>query len=181
MATGLTRLGRVLRPALAVGGSDDDSGFDPRNPGTGGSAAGTGTGGTILGSGGTISSGDGSAASGGSGGLSPDAACAIGREEATLEPVALFVMLDTSGSMVQDGSQKWNNAKQGIRDFVNSQAAAGLKVALTYFPNNDSACDGSGYDLADVTGSAGVAMGPLPGSVPTPVAPHRQTQRAAST
>jgi hypothetical protein len=178
MATGLTRLGRSLRPALAVGmgafglssivaacgGSDDDGGFDPRNPGAGGSAANTGTGGTFIGSGGTISRGDGSAASGGSGGLSPDAACAIGSQEATLQPVALFVMLDTSSSMVQNGSQKWTNAKQGIRDFVNSQAAAGLKVALTYFPNNDSACDGSGYDLADVTGSAGVAMGLLPGN-----------------
>lgn len=180
MATGLTRLGRLLRPALAVGmgafglssivaacgGSDDDSGFDPRNPGTGGSAAGTGTGGTILGSGGTINSGDGSAASGGSGGLSPDAACAVGSQEATLEPVALFVMLDTSGSMVQNGSQKWTNARQGIRDFVNSPTAAGLKVALTYFPKNDddpNACDGADYDLADITGTTGVPMGLLPG------------------
>ncbi|HMJ15211.1 MAG TPA: vWA domain-containing protein, partial [Polyangiaceae bacterium] len=176
MIMGLSRLGRLIRPAFVValsafgassifgacGGSDNDEGFDPRSRGQGGSSASGGNGGTLPGTGGSILGNDGSSGEGGE--LTPDAACAVGNVEATLEPVALLVMLDTSSSMVQDGSQKWANAKQGISSFVSSPTAAGLKVALTYFPNNDAACDGSGYDLADVTGGAGVAMGILPGN-----------------
>jgi hypothetical protein len=154
--------------ATACGNSGDDSTFDPRNGqgGTAGSSNGgaAGSAGVLAGAGGSlVPPADGAGGSGGSD-VSPDAACATGTVEAKLQPVSLFIMLDTSGSMVQDGSQKWANAKQGITSFVSSTGAAGLKVALAYFPNTDSACDGSGYDVADVVAPNGVAMGLLPGN-----------------
>lgn len=88
-------------------------------------------------------------------------------------------MLDTSQSMVQNDSPKWANAKSGINSFVTSPGAAGLNVALAYFPNADSACDGSGYDLADVVAPNGVPMGALPGNA-TAIATSLQNKQTTS-
>jgi Mg-chelatase subunit ChlD len=157
----------------AACGDSKDSTFDPRS-GQGGSAASgasggnagnAASGGSLIGAGGTNGTGD---SGGGMGGeLNADAACATGTVAASLEPVSLFIVLDTSSSMVQNGSTKWTNARQGIRDFVASPTAAGLKVALSYFPqhtSNSPACDGGEYDVADIVPPAGVAMGLLPGN-----------------
>jgi hypothetical protein len=140
--------------AVCIGagcGSSDDSGSE-FSGGNGGSSAGTGTGGS-----GAVSIGDGggTGGGGGSGGIDEDSACAADEQEAKLLPLAMFIMLDKSGSM--DDGGKWTAAVSALTQFVQDANSAGIKVALGYFPDGHS-CNGAGYDVPDV------AMGLLPGN-----------------
>lgn len=107
-------------------------------------------------------------------------------------PKALYVMLDRSGSMVQDdlfallaaipfagpilaalfppGTNKWKLAVDGLTQFVNDPASNKLKMALHYFPNGGQ-CDGTGYDVPTVpmgpmAGTAAGVVSSLTGQVP---------------
>lgn len=124
--------------------------------GSGGSGASGNTGGYgAFGSGGFGADG-GIFGTGGSGaGSNPDAACAKQNFNANKIPVAMYIMLDKSGSM--GSNNKWQNAKSGIQQFVNDPASAGIKVALQYFPGSGS-CNGSGYN------QPAVPLGALPGN-----------------
>jgi len=70
-------------------------------------------------------------------------------------PVALFVMLDQSGSM-EDAPlfippNKWQVATDAINAFVNDPASADLDIALQYFPLENGDCvTGAGYSTPDV-------------------------------
>ena len=63
----------------------------------------------------------------------------------TYEPVALYVMMDRSSSMVglQGNPTSWPNATAALTDFVNDPLSTGLHVGLGVFP-----------DLANVCGAA---------------------------
>ncbi len=123
--------------------------------------------------------------------LSPERACAAEAIEAeTIERVVLvpveqevvvpsvfYLMLDSSGSMVQDpftleglveqildlfglgqsppNPTKWDFALAGLKSFMSDPASAGLELGLGYFPGGGT-CDGAGYDIP------AVALGVLP-------------------
>jgi Mg-chelatase subunit ChlD len=79
------------------------------------------------------------------------------------QPVALYFMLDQSGSMVD--MNKWGAAVTAINDFVNDPRSANIKVAMQMFsfnllgnPPGCSACDGSDCKVPMVP------MAPLPGA-----------------
>lgn len=78
--------------------------------------------------------------------LDPSAACGIGMVSAKLAPVNMFVMFDRSGSMDED--DKWSNATAALAAFFQSPGAAGLRVALRFFPHDEPAvgCTEDGCD-----------------------------------
>ena len=65
------------------------------------------------------------------------ASCAATTEEATELPLALYFMLDSSGSMddlVAPQKSKWNSVVSAMTAFVGDAASAGIAVGLQYFP-----------------------------------------------
>lgn len=116
------------------------SGCTPGNP-TGITGAG--------GSGGSASSGDGAStasgllANGTGAGTGGAASCGGSTVQAQLAPLAMFIMFDKSGSMGQNN--KWTNATAALKAFFQDPGAAGLEVALRFFP--DGACDGTSCDI----------------------------------
>jgi hypothetical protein len=65
------------------------------------------------------------------------ASCAATTEEATELPLALYFMLDSSGSMddlVAQTTSKWNAVVSAMNAFVGDAASAGIAVGLQYFP-----------------------------------------------
>lgn len=106
-----------------------------------------------------------------------------------LQPVALYVILDNSGSMnvvpgettgnnqaeTDDPLSKWNQAVSALTDFVNDPSSEGIDVAIQYF-NDAASQQGGGFggnddDEADTAGCDGtnhaqpdVEMGRLPGN-----------------
>jgi len=69
-------------------------------------------------------------------------------------PVAIYLMLDQSWSMVP----LWPGAFNSITAFVNDPVSAGINVAIQYFPDFAMVgqCNGTGYDVPEVP------MGELP-------------------
>lgn len=130
-------------------GSSGGSGLNQGSGGSGTSA----TGGSLNLGGGTSTGGT---ASGGSSTINPDAACATETAGGQLSPLAMDVLLDRSSSMGQNN--KWTDAKQGLSDFVDDPATAGIKIAFGFFPNPNADCDGTGYTTPLVP------MGLLPGN-----------------
>lgn len=90
--------------------------------------------------------------------------CAGTSSEAKSVELAMFVMLDKSGSMldsVSGGSTRWDTVKQALNQFFSSAEAAGIKVALNYFPlqaSGGTTCDSNYYY------NPAVPMGVLPGT-----------------
>ncbi len=86
-------------------------------------------------------------------------ACAATVVEARQAPVAVYVLLDRSGSMTF--SNKWATVVDGLSQFVALPAATGMHLALQYFPlevGHD--CAGGAYAVPEVS------MGELPGHAP---------------
>lgn len=85
----------------------------------------------------------------------------------TSKPVALFVMMDRSGSMVTGfpppaSADSWNNATAAITSFVTDSRTVGIDIGLGTFPagaNNTADCSG-GTDC----GTPVVPIAPLPGN-----------------
>lgn len=76
--------------------------------------------------------------------LTEDAACGIGTASATLRPLTLMIMFDRSGSMAEDSTinpvtklNRWQTATSALSMFFEDPRAAGLNVALRFFPDND--------------------------------------------
>jgi hypothetical protein len=68
-----------------------------------------------------------------------DAACATTTEKAQQVPLDLYVMLDSSGSMLSATSatgatSKWTAVTSALQTFVQDPKSAGLGVGLQYFP-----------------------------------------------
>ncbi|HVY46174.1 MAG TPA: vWA domain-containing protein [Minicystis sp.] len=163
------RLGRAplaaalgLGLALGVGAIGAGCG---KTQGSGG-AGGFGEGGSGSGNGHPASTGAAGGLSGGGfnpatgsstgSGADPDAACATSSSEASLIPVAMYIMFDDSGSMSQNN--KWNDASAALNAFFADPGSAGLKVALRFFP--DGACSDNQCD-ANACATPAVAMGAL--------------------
>jgi hypothetical protein len=122
--------------ALAVGCA-------PGNPNQIGNAGGSGGGSSSQKGGGDTSSSTGLLASGTGTGSGGAASCGGSTVQAQLAPLTMFIMFDKSGSMGQNG--KWMNASAALKAFFQDPGAAGLEVALRFFP--DGACDGNACDI----------------------------------
>jgi hypothetical protein len=75
--------------------------------------------------------------------------CSGGVSQASLRKVNMYVIVDRSLSMAGNG--KWDGARAALRDFFASQDAAGIGVALEFFPlsagvSGDASNDGCGMD-----------------------------------
>jgi hypothetical protein len=168
---------------VAMGCSTDTTGFNTSfgSPPTAGADAGGGAGsGPMAGTGASnlppsnvpIGGSSAGGAGGGSGGAGGEGPCAAESAEAkriervvefevvdtitTAKPVALYIVIDRSGSM---RGQRWNAAIQATQSFVSDPRSEGLDVALSYFPHNDAdwtiwlswipgfgpTCDGADY------------------------------------
>jgi hypothetical protein len=102
------------------------------------SGAGGGTAATTGSSTSTIAStGDGlvtSSSSGGSGGFGGGCAGVASKVEPT--PLDIFVMLDQSGSMLQDAGNllsRWQTVKQALTTFVQEPSTDGIGIGIQYF------------------------------------------------
>jgi hypothetical protein len=82
---------------------------------------------------------------------SPDAGCAATSAQATVEPLLLYILLDRSGSMLDD--QKWQKATAALAGFFASKDSAGLRVALGYFPLPQG-CQATFYETPAVEAGA---------------------------
>lgn len=179
-------------PSVAAG-----KGNQHQEAGTGDNVNGGGNG-SSDGGGGIIFGGDASRRGNGDGALTSDSACGksvLAPEAITVDasivenihctaeapqPLALYIMLDNSGSM--DDSNKWKNAVAAITSFVKSDTTAhgsawtcvnddggtvpppsdlpppgagSISVAIQYFhpqnaPNNSDVCDGSAHSTPAV-------------------------------
>jgi len=165
-------LGALFGGAYACAGGAGSS-ADGSAPG-GAAAAGGVAGSAIVsgGMGGTVDrAGSGSTPAAGSGGgvvidldasldappveLTEDAACGIGTAAASLRPLTLMIMFDRSGSLVNHSTidpvtmlDRWQTATSALSSFFGDPRAAGLNVALRFFPDNypegvctDATCD----------------------------------------
>lgn len=116
-------------PALASGGRAE------AGRSGGGGAAGSSSGGTPM----TVGVGGGSVVGlGGSiGAGGAPAACAVDTVTAKLVPLDLYLMLDSSESMLgrtSGGSDKWTEIGEALVSFLRDPGSAGLGVGLQYFP-----------------------------------------------
>jgi len=84
----------------------------------------------------------------GDGSLNKDAACAVETVQAEEIPIDLFIMADSSGSMVGDG---WSSQTAGLNAFFTDPLSKGISVAVSFFPQDgectsvDPVCSGSTY------------------------------------
>lgn len=110
----------------------------------GGASETTGAGGTQSVTSGTWAQGTGSTSSAGE--------CAGTVKKAKLTPATLFLLVDRSGSLKDDG--KWSKITSGIKDFLKAPASSGLNVGLNLFPQPDAMsfdlCDFHEYQTLDV-------------------------------
>jgi hypothetical protein len=92
-----------------------------------------------------------------------DAACGIGTAEATLSPVRILVMFDRSTSMLPStiGSitkpDRWASATSALKQFLSDPSAAGLGVALRFFPH-DLPAVGCTQEVCDMAACAEVLI-----------------------
>jgi hypothetical protein len=98
--------------------------------------------------------------------VTPDAACATGTASTALAGVNIIVMFDRSTSMNQSANQggatRWALTSAALTAFFQSTEAAGLKLALRFFPHDlpVPGCNEDGCDAA-ACGSPLVEVGAL--------------------
>jgi hypothetical protein len=178
--------------ALVVGSCNNDPGIMQAG-GNGGGNAPTPPGGGNNGSGNNGKGGNGvptppgGGANGGATGTGAGGTTGGGMEKCTAVgakamklPVDIYVLLDRSGSMLNDinddGSMtmppptpgvpiKWDSMVEALTKFVNAPSAAGLQLGLGVFPRNNmcrrqNCCDAAGYatPVVPVTALPGGAM-----------------------
>lgn len=76
-----------------------------------------------------------------SGETGPDGACSTVRSSAKLVPLDLYVMMDSSKSMIDadsNGKAKWDDLKIAMSGFFTDKDSAGFSVALKYFPDEQA-------------------------------------------
>lgn len=130
---GLVATGCGGSDGSTVNGSNNGSGASSSTGGsvslnTGGSNTGVGIGGGFIGSGVV---------------LDPKDACATGTANASLSGVNMFVMFDRSSSMNmqvgQGADTRWSLTSAALTEFFKSPDAAGLSLALRFFPHDQPA------------------------------------------
>jgi Mg-chelatase subunit ChlD len=165
---------------VACSGSKGETGFAPDNATSSGSSGSSGKGSS---SGGGGSSGDLLGGSDG-GSIAADAACATSAAKAQQQPLDMYIMLDQSGSMRDQG--KWTSVTGALNSFFTQPTAAGIGVGLQYFGLDNgglgSSCTASDYatpeiEIAALPGSASALSTSLGGHGPlsdTPTFPALQ-------
>lgn len=161
--------------ASACGGKDGSEVGRGDGDGTSGSAPGPEGGLNLGGSTGLPGGGPGT----GTGAvIDPDAACAKGTASANLAGVNMFVMFDRSTSMHDpagdSGSTRWELASAALEAFFASNEAAGLNLALRFFPH-DLPAAGCNQDACstDACAQALVNLGTLTAD-PAPADVHEE-------
>jgi hypothetical protein len=145
-----------------VNGAGGSSGATGGDPASGGSESGRG-GTEPNGGSNTIVVPDASMDASGDVIVEPDAACGIGTAEATLRPVRILVMFDRSTSMLPSmiGSvtkpDRSASATSALEQFLSDPSAAGLGVALRFFPH-DLPAAGCTQEVCDVAACAEVLV-----------------------
>ena len=147
-------LGALVLLGLVSAGCGGKDGSEVDGGNGDGKGASSSTGGLNIGA--TSSGGSSNGPLGGSSGvvISPDDACATGTANASLAGVNMFVMFDRSTSMndaaVRNGPTRWELASKALDAFFASTDAAGLKLALRFFPHDVPAagCSQNGCDVA---------------------------------
>jgi hypothetical protein len=178
--------GLLVATLFGCGGQDKRSGVNGDNSGASPSVSGSGnaTGGSGSGAGSASGSNTGGTSSGGGIDLGPvtddddddddivdpGEACAKGTASATLSSVNMFVMFDRSSSMTMPANQngtRWELTSTALNAFFASPEAAGLRLALRFFPHdlpaagcNQTGCDVTAcatqlVDLAELTTATG--------------------------
>lgn len=176
-----TGLGGGLGAAAAPSTGGSSSGGTGATPGgtaaTGGSGLSTSSGGS--GSGGPLVEVDASTTDG-STTVDEDAACGTGMASAALKEVNMFIMFDRSWSMTEcgdgggfgvmgdprctTGPSRWDLTSQALKQFVMDPAAADLRVALRFFPDDNPAVGCDGYQQQGFPGGGfGFGAGGMPG------------------
>ena len=105
--------------------------------GTGPNNGAGGSDGLITGITGAAANGTGANGTGANGGGPPLDACAAHVSTAQPIPLDMYIMLDTSASMLDTTTgtiTKWDAVKTALTSFLNDSASAGLGVGLQYFP-----------------------------------------------
>jgi hypothetical protein len=117
-------------------------------------AAGKPGGSAGLSLGGSVAMGNSAGSGGGGGMISPGDACATGTVAANLSGVNLLVMFDRSNSMLEPANDlmesRWTIASRALAGFFADPDAAGLDVALRFFPHDEPAagCNQTECDVA---------------------------------
>ncbi len=127
-------------------GSDAGQGGNTSNPGQGGSSTGQG-GGLVITQGGS-SGGGGDTGIGG-------ANCAKTSTSAKLIPLDLYVLMDSSKSMLEltsSGTTKWKAVTDAMTAFFNDPNTTDVNVALKYFPDEQPTIPASCNADADCAG-----------------------------
>ena len=168
-------------PVLGCGGGkeDDGGGGLKGKGGSGGSAAGIGNGGTSSGTAGTIIFGGttgngGSTGKGGASGSVGDDACVEGSVNGAKATVALYFMVDISGSMnchIPEAdppcttdprdtfpTTRWTEAGPALQSFFSSSGSNGMWAGINFFSQNNS-CNARDYmdpavEIAALPGNA---------------------------
>lgn len=132
----------VLLPVFVVASCTATTEGEGRSSSSAGSSEGQGGAGTGVSSGSgaqggfTFTTSAGTGASGGS--SSGDGGGCVGTvQTATLVPLDMYIMLDTSGSMLEataSGVSKWNAVKGAFASFFQDAGSDGMGVGLQYFP-----------------------------------------------
>jgi hypothetical protein len=138
----LTAIGCSSAPPPDTGGisgtnGNGTSGASSGGPGAGGTPAGAGRGGIGVtgGAGGSIAPPVGGGGMGGG-----TQGCAQSTEKAQLLPLDLYVITDSSKSMLEmtsGGSTKWDALKGAMSGFFGDPGGEGLSVALKFFPDEE--------------------------------------------
>ena len=168
-ATSENKPAATLRPTDAGAGNDDAGGADSSTGGAPDPGTSGGKGGSELNT------------NNGEAGV-PDGACAADIFKAELVPLDMYIMLDVSGSMLEDTAMydsngvvisKWTAVKGALSNFVSERASNGLGVGIQYFPQLKSNVPTTCTDNASCGDSApcltGICWNLLPAPSPCAV------------
>jgi hypothetical protein len=101
------------------------------------------------------------------GGASLDPSCAAATFSAALRPLTLYILLDQSGSMKEEGD-RWTPVTDAIRAFVNAPESEGVRVALQYFAlgeSDEEKCDADTYAAPEVNAELPAGVAEVEGSL----------------
>lgn len=144
-------------------GGDGSTGTGASTGSSAGSSSTVGNGGNL-----NIDTGNGEGNGAGSGGIAGGDQCAGTSQQASTVPLSMFILLDQSGSMQQEGN-RWTPVTSALKTFLSGTSIAGVGVGLQYFPlgatttSDQKICNSTNY----VT--PGVAIADMPGN-DTPLA-----------
>ncbi|HEY3594268.1 MAG TPA: hypothetical protein VGL13_10340, partial [Polyangiaceae bacterium] len=136
----------ITDASTGAGGASGASGLGGSSN-SNGSTGGTGV--IVIGPSDASVSGDALVGTVGSGSLE-DASCAAESHQGQQLPLDLYIMLDSSGSMLETltpttTTTKWDAVRSALGSFLNDPASAGLGVGIQYFPlvqpNVSEICD----------------------------------------